>query len=74
MNVLMTFFAAIGMIVVITSFLALILWIAIKIEDHKRGVRKPKNQTVERPEAPVLGTQIRRPGDEPDHSRSFGEW
>lgn len=74
MNVLMTFFAAIGMIVAITAFLALILWIAIKIEDRQRGIRKPPTQTVKRPEAPILGTQIKQIGSEPDHHRSFLDW
>lgn len=76
MTAIMTFFAAIGMIVAVTSFLALILWIAIKIEDRKRGIRKPPNQTVNRPEAPVLGTQIRRPGNtnEVNHRESFNDW
>ena len=74
MNVLITFFAAIGMSVVVISFLSLILWIAIKIEDRKRGIRKPPSQTVKRPEAPILGTQIRPIGSEPDYSQNIRDW
>ncbi|MDD4096163.1 MAG: hypothetical protein PHP22_07995 [Oscillospiraceae bacterium] len=84
MNVLMTFFTAIEMIAAVTVFLALILWIAIKIEDRQNEKKRREAQRMEALKKPnafdhdidqyranVLGTQIRQPGSEPDYSGSF---
>lgn len=77
MNALVTFFAFIGFLFVSVIILSLIIWIMVHVDDTKRGdtrSKKPERYEVRKPKAPVLGTQIRPSGSEPDYSQNIRDW
>lgn len=54
-------------------FLAFALYVAEKAITHfeNRHIPKDKNYQIPPQQNPTLGTQIKRPGSDPDHSGSF---
>jgi predicted membrane protein len=76
MSDLIIFFALIGFLAAFVFFICAIIWVMVMIDSRRMGrqPKKPEKYEVEHPKASVLGTQIRRPGNEPDHSGSFLDW